>query len=688
MSDNYETSDSTPVMRPSVIDTATGEIIEIGSVVDSIRLARNGSDESITNMIITDYTIPSSLLKQFVTSPSEKFNPKSCLNALGLYITDTIRNKVEYKYANADWTRLEDVTVDEDLTFKNYIKGGAGPRNIYTGEFEETDDTTGGYKRVSANLGVGLGEATVLNPQFQFNKRDDPRTNPMYTKIGRIYSTKVMNNWPVVLFQPGRLKYNTGFFRMLGLGSGAGVTEAYIRSGGEGFIGKILKIFTTLGDMLSIVGTIGSAIFGGNKIVEFKQNINLYKKYVRSLWIDLAQVMGLQTPIGYLGSVRNLNLTDVLPTKHMTGGFSKYLNDQYIPFRVSTEVVGSETFSNQTTTNPLMEKLNSMAEENAEGAGQDSDPSKNIADKAVNAVKKGITGFLGNFSEQAFILSGKGRATLPDVFSSSSFQRTFTCEFNFHYPYGDRMGKFENLFLPMLTILAMGLPRQTGKMSYTSPFAIRAFVKGQIMINCGMITSITVTRGGSSNDWGPDGYPKTIKVSMDVQDMEPNISLPLAARGPARMALESMFPSSGLVEYLHSIGGLSLDEMTHRFRKKNLKRTFSVWTGSWAAKLDPENMMSSVANWRPLASIMGAFKAIDLDHYNQLGDTDRVNMNQFVDNMAENKFAWGGSVFHATALGGSPEGYKTISDERAKDDKINEAIGQEVAQGEQYYPRF
>ena len=476
----------------AIIDTETGKPIDITSISDSFRLARNKNDGTVYNK----YNMDSNLLAEFIEDTEEGLNAVSCVEALGLYTTSYINDKITGKDSvlqkpiNSDPTML-DITPDleDNLTFKTYLKGGPFVRNYDNSPVNDSDvsdsdyESTEKYKRLAPHLGIGLGEATILNPQFQFNKRDDPRTNPVYTKIGRIYSSEVMNNWPIVLFQPGRIKYHTGFFKMLGLGSGSGMNEILIRTGGEGLLGVLSKLWTGVTDIVGTVGSIGSAIFGGNKVIEFRQARNLFKQYVEFLWKDLATIMGLYTDNGYCGSISDLDLNKVIPTNIMNaegGSGVNVLNDQFISFRCSKDIIGSETFSNSTETNPLMESMNATAAQNDEA-------NPNSGETGLGAVKAGVKKIglkmASSFSEQAAVLSGKGRITLPDVFSSSSFSRSFTCSFKFHYPYGDPMGKFENLYIPFLILLIMSAPRQIGKMSYTSPFAVRVFVKNKIMIN-------------------------------------------------------------------------------------------------------------------------------------------------------------------------------------------------------------
>jgi hypothetical protein len=280
-----------------------------------------------------------------------------------------------------------------------------------------------------------------------------------------------------------------------------------------------------------------------------------------------------------------------------------------------------------------MEDLNATAAANSEEGMNNNSLGSWFKNKGMK--------ILGNFSDKAAVLSGQGRITLPDVWTSSSFSRSINLDFEFHYPYGDTLGKFENTLLQFLTILTMGLARQTGKMTYTSPFLLRVYIKNHIFINYGMIESITVTRGGDSNDWCEDGYPKTLKVGVSIKDMEPNISLPLASRGPFKMALEVMFPTSGMSEYLSSIGGISMDEMTHPFRKNTLTRAKNIFRSTWSAKLNWDNIQATVANTRIISNVLQMFHTSEIEILNKLGDITGIYREKAAESMFRNTFITG-----------------------------------------------
>ena len=641
-----------------IVDSATGKEIPIRTIMDSARVSRGGYYNSVWG----SHTIPNNLLAGFVTNPKESYSPHACVEALGLYNTEYMRDRaMKFTNANIDLHEPENDMIKDKLVFRNYVQyGGYSTVNGKTGKPDGTTNVTDEQGRNAQFLGTGLGECLVMNPAFQFNKRDDPRTNPVWPRVGRVYSTQFMNNWPIVFFQPGRLKYHTGFMDMLGLGSGAGAVESLIRSGGDGIAGLWAKFKCVVTDVISVVGAVGSAVFGGSRMMEFKQSINLYKQYLWFLMQSLAGIMGLTDDKGnYIGSVKKLAWEYIHPSRVLSGGIERFHNAQFIPFRCSKDINASESFSNTTTSNPIMEKMNAQAEETESGADT-TDPSKGIVDKAAAFLKKTGMKIAGEFSEQALVLSGRGRITLPDIFESSSFSRSLSLEFKFHSPYGDTISIFENEFIPFLILLAMSAPRQTGKLTYASPFAIRVFVKNHININFGMVESLSVTRGGDNNDWCPNGFPKTLTCTMQIKDMEPNISLPLASRGPVKAALEVMFPSSGISEYLGSIGGLPMDEIYHDWRKSHLTRSVNMLKSSWNNWWDRDIAFSGWANTGLGSRLIGLFSGSDIDKLNVTGGNMALAKENLVSSMVSANIA-PGAMQMMIDRNGTKDYYKAVT---------------------------
>ena len=132
----------------AIIDTETGKPIDITSISDSFRLARNKNDGTVYNK----YNMDSNLLAGFIEDPEEGLNAVSCVEALGLYTTSYINDKITGKDSvlqkpiNSDPTKL-DITPDleDNLTFKTYLKGGPFVRNYLLNLIFDSNKSDGSF---------------------------------------------------------------------------------------------------------------------------------------------------------------------------------------------------------------------------------------------------------------------------------------------------------------------------------------------------------------------------------------------------------------------------------------------------------------------------------------------------------------------------------------------------------------
>lgn len=80
-------------------------------------LAESGDKVKADGAAIYDHTIPYLLLDQFVLNHNDQFNAGSCVDAIDLFNTN-------YEMDNGV---MENRDVEENITFRKYIKGGSGP---------------------------------------------------------------------------------------------------------------------------------------------------------------------------------------------------------------------------------------------------------------------------------------------------------------------------------------------------------------------------------------------------------------------------------------------------------------------------------------------------------------------------------------------------------------------------------
>ena len=116
--------------------------------------------------------------------------------------------------------------------------------------------------------------------------------------------------------------------------------------------------------------------------------------------------------------------------------------------------------------------------------------------------------------------------------------------------------------------------------------------------------------------------------------------------------------------------------MTHNFRKSHFKRAGMMFVNAWKAKLDPSNIVSSVANTRAISNIIGLFSSVDFDTYNSLGDFAKENANQILKNTANVKFAAPSFGYHFVNRSGG-DGYNEIAKIHKADSESISAISSE-----------
>ena len=261
-----------------------------------------------------------------------------------------------------------------------------------------------------------------------------------------------------------------------------------------------------------------------------------------------------------------------------------------IPYALSKSISVSENFNNSIDTHPIMTELNSMYEtsnevkmkgswgmlKNASEAASNTNILNKIMNKdfsgimgdvasgALSAVQSSLGGLGSLFgasgalfnSEAGMIIKGEGRFMMPKVWSDSSYSRNYSINMKFRSPYGDRVSIFENTFIPLLFLIGLTSPRQAGFSSYTTPYYVKAYSKGLISCELGMISSLSITRGEDRNDRTIEGFFRTISVSLTIEDVMPTMSMSMSAGVFAPLKSTNV----GLKNYLTGLAGIDFIE--------------------------------------------------------------------------------------------------------------------------------
>lgn len=546
-----------------------------------------------------------------------------------------------------------DINSINDTDLGNYNGGNKKPLKY--------DDIISAALSNSRSYGIRMGQAKVLNPDFQFNELDDVRSDIREYNLGRLYAERIYDyNLPILFITPGTVKVNTKLISDLNS----------FKSEHRDKIGSYLKdgsaipagLFNAAFNIVNGFKTGVDWVLSKGMWYDFDLNFRQYSNYINEMLIELALWMGLYdedstithisqekvnnviskfkaeieakeyfdsldekvsassnenlmedgTSVwgGYVGGCENgnLNIHYILPTLYskvtteapknqpttIAGKDEKKwsldLTRMIIPFALSKSISVSESFTNSVDTHPVSSELNGMYESSNDiklkgqwGLLQnatDAASNQNILSILTSGDGKAIAGAIGNgildFAKSSFgniatvfgasgalanaeagmVIKGEGRFQLPKIWSDSSYSRNYSINMKFRSPYGDRISIFENTFVPLLFLIGLTSPRQAGFSSYTSPFYIKAFSKGLISCEMGMITSLSINRGEDRNDRTIEGFFRTISVNLTIEDVMPTMSMSMSSGIFA--ALKST--NTGLKNYLTGLANIDFIE--------------------------------------------------------------------------------------------------------------------------------
>jgi hypothetical protein len=199
--------------------------------------------------------------------------------------------------------------------------------------------------------------------------------------------------------------------------------------------------------------------------------------------------------------------------------------------------------------------------------------------EGLGGMLDGIFGYMGEGPIET-IVNGT-QFMFPEVWSDSTFTKDYTLSFRFHAPYGDPYVVFHTVLFPYFALLTLTLPQQRGPSNYLAPFLIRLEAPGWFRINCGVITSLTITKGGQDNLWTSNGLPMQIDVNVTVKDLYPAMMI---SQSYGELAV-----NTGLMDTLDTIAGLRVSSFN---LKENIKTAVASMTSIYGNTV--ENLKSGI----------------------------------------------------------------------------------------------
>lgn len=126
---------------------------------------------------------------------------------------------------------------------------------------------------------------------------------------------------------------------------------------------------------------------------------------------------------------------------------------------------------------------------------------------------------------QSFATSNGMMVKYPELWSDSSYSKSINFNFTFTSPYGDPLSIFKYVYVPFFALMTFAMPRQAAENGLVSPFLVRCDVPGLLSSDLALISSFTWVRGGGNSLWTKDGLPRSIDVTLTVQDLYPYLAM-------------------------------------------------------------------------------------------------------------------------------------------------------------------
>lgn len=455
---------------------------------------------------------------------------------------------------------------------------------------------------------------------YQFTPNVDPRVAGISSVIGKKFTENILSEAPVCTIIPGDASYLPG------------------KSKEEQISTAYALIDAQSGNMTSLFQKFADNKDENLRLYDFKNNYTDYMKYVNVMCRTGAVFLDLEDVKLTIGSVSetlgrfdwrnyrwNTTATQSIISRMTPGktvvastkgtilkssnqflldsddgieaGLDQVLtNYNYVQFYIDPDVSPSETLSNNTgesmlksvfdTGSSTMKELAFMAN----SGGIDTQTLNTFTESSAAALQSGISSILGdNGSHGALarivnlggnVLQGHN-IIIPNVYQNSSYQKSYSLTVHLKTPYGTRFGYYMDIFVPMMHLLALTMPKQESANSYSSPFLVKAYVDGLFSCNLGMVESISISK--VTETLSVDGLPTEVDVTLNIVDLYSDITM-----SPSDDPMK-FINNSSLIEYLATNCGLSLTAPNLEKKWTNILNTLG------SSVLDIDNTLYSRA---------------------------------------------------------------------------------------------
>ena len=402
------------------------------------------------------------------------------------------------------------------------------------------------------------------------------------TNFGAIYAEKIVQHMPLLMICPGKATFMRKFKN----------TER---------ANALKQIIGIASGQDSGSNNIQSTLKSTGRYFTFQFDYAEYYKYVNGMIRSGAAYLNLQNTKISIGNktstLGRLDWSTAVNESFKLATSSK----ETIVFYADGATTSNESFSTTTTESQLASKINSFADVGRElgfllGTSVGKKPSwmdendlentlkeiNDISDKYLKGNKL-LTDVAKNF---ATVATG-GKLLFPEIWSDSEFSKSYDVSLKLRSPDGDILSWFLNIYVPLCHLVCLVAPRQVksnGGNGYMSPFLVKAYLKGFMSVDCGIITSMSIAKG-KEGSWNIYGLPTEVDVDLQIKDL---YQMLMISKGDD---VGWFINNTTLMDYITSTCGVNINEV-------ELERTLRHYMVLRTSKLSniPQNVWNGIEN--------------------------------------------------------------------------------------------
>lgn len=406
--------------------------------------------------------------------------------------------------------------------------------------------------------------AGVFGLPYQFLPATDLRLSDSENSenIGYEYAERIISRIPLLLMSPGKASFMT----------------RYSQKDKESIIEKIIA--TGVGS--DNASSIEDLLENDGRYYTFEYDVPKYYTFVNPMCRIAARYLEIQDIAIDGQKLDVINWETFTKSRIKTiGDFGTY---SCIPFYVDAETSISESFSNTTTQSMIASTVNSISDmgrelnfllgygssaTGIEAMSQNADIASNI-ENVHSTIEKllGSGNFLTNLSQHLTTVAAGGKLVFPEIWSDSSFSRSYTAEFKLVSPDPSPLSIYLNILVPLFHLLGFVCPQSiaSNPNGYTNPFLVRAIYKGFFNVDMGIITDMSVTKGAECQ-WTPEGIPTSMNISITIKDLYQAMSITPTSSGEWKY---DTLNNTALMDYIANLCGINI-------YKPEVTRMIEMW---------------------------------------------------------------------------------------------------------------